>query len=202
MPHQIASSPASSVRISRTRTNPYSNDISTADTVGRMIDISKAYSSHPVIESVSRSILMNHQGPVSCRSLLRCAFWLCKSRVRFVEDEETMQGMGIDPYANGGREFLMSPEMTLAIGMGDCDDFSTLVSSILICCGFVRSFGRGWFVTIAANPDQPEYFSHVYTKWFSPDTRVEPYTILDVSHGPYPGWETTKIYRKKEWEIR
>lgn len=123
----------------------------------------------------------------------------------FQEDDRIMaQTFGIDPNANGGRDFLITPDLLLSMNppMGDCDDFSTLVASMLICGGFIRSFGRGWFVTIAADERDKNAFTHVYTKWYCPDQRENPFIYVDASHGSFPGWESPKIFRKQEWEIR
>jgi hypothetical protein len=122
-----------------------------------------------------------------------------------VEDDANMAGVfGLDPNANGGRDFLITPELLLSMypPMGDCDDFSMLVASMLMCCGFITDYGRGWFVAIAANDHNPNAFSHVYTKWYCPDVVSNPYIYVDASHGAFPGWETDKMYRKQEWEIK
>lgn len=201
----IAASVAPVIR--STRTNPLSNYVSTADTIAKMIDIAKTYALSPVIAHATQSCLAslhNSTHSPTSQDLCRRVFWFAKTHVTFQEDDKSMWDIGIDPYANGGRDYLITPDLLLSMPrpMGDCDDFSDLVVAMLICGGFVRSFGRGWFVTIATDDRDKEAFTHVYTKWFCPDTQDRPYIYIDASHGKYPGWESPKCFRKKEWEIR
>lgn len=199
-----------SLQVTRHRTNPYVNDISTADTVDRMRTLIKSYSlSLPVVTACNSALNLPPQyglspsyNGYSSTERIRLVFNWIKNHVRFMEDEQIMMMLGIDPYVNGGREFLLKPDLMIQLGVGDCDDFSDLLSTMLVCCGFVRSFGRGWLVTIAADERDKEAYTHVYTKWYCPDNSSSPFIYVDASHGPYPGWETDKIYRKREWEIK
>jgi hypothetical protein len=180
-----------------------------------MISISKSYSLHPSVISAVSDSLSGHlpvetlnpalQVGYSPRECVRRVFWWVKRNVRFQEDDSIMSRIfGIDPNLNGGRDFLITPDLLLAMNppMGDCDDFSMLVASMLICLGFIREFGRGWFVTIAADERDPDSYTHVYTKWYCADGSENPYIYIDASHGEYPGWESPKIFKKREWEIR
>lgn len=78
--------------------------------------------------------------------------------------------------------------------VGDCDDFAMYGAALLRSLGVQSSF-----VTIAADPRDPSRFSHVYLAAYTSDGERIP---LDVSHGPYPGWETTNVVgEKREWPV-
>jgi len=90
-------------------------------------------------------------------------------------------------------ETLQSPLRTLQWGAGDCDDIAILTASLFSSIGFPTRF-----VAVAANPEVPHLFSHVYTQvqignvWYSSDA--------SNPHAPF-GWETQKVFRKMFWEI-
>lgn len=80
-----------------------------------------------------------------------------------------------------GVETIQTPDVTLQLGAGDCDDKSTLLASLLESCGHpTRFFAMGFF---------PGRFSHVIvqtrigTKWVSLDA-TEPHPM---------GWQPPMI---------
>ena len=77
-------------------------------------------------------------------------------------------------------------------GRGDCDDYSMYAAALLRAKGIPVKF-----VTIAADAEQPDVFSHVYLACYVHGQRIP----LDVSHGPYVGWESPVRYRIQEWDI-
>jgi hypothetical protein len=65
---------------------------------------------------------------------------------------------------------------------------------------FLTVFGIPYeFVTVAANPNEPEIFSHVYLYAVLPDGSRLP---LDASHGDYPGWQvpSAHVSRRQVWD--
>lgn len=194
------------IHLSSRRTNPLNVDISTRDTVYQMIALARTYASHPAVQLALRDALSTITPPLENQTykgiaIARAVFWYVKRKVEFVEDDVTMKVWGIDPMLMGGRDLLITPDLLLSMPnpVGDCDDFSTLIASMMIAAnGLV--WGKGWFVTIAADRANPKDFSHVYVKWNFPGENPA-YMYLDGSHGLYPGWETNQIYRKEEWKI-
>jgi len=80
-------------------------------------------------------------------------------------------------------------------GVGDCDDFTMLVCSLLIASGIECSI-----VTIAdAQSAQPDIQSHVYAVAHVAGQRIP----LDASHGLWPGWEApaARISRINEYPV-
>lgn len=76
---------------------------------------------------------------------------------------------------------------------GDCDDYAMLTAALLNSQGI-----RANFVTVAADPSQPNQFSHVYVAAYpAGQGRI----ALDTSHGEYAGWETGNVTRLEEWPI-
>jgi transglutaminase-like putative cysteine protease len=89
-------------------------------------------------------------------------------------------------------EYLQSPEATIRLGAGDCDDQSTLVATLLRSLGYQVDFR-----TVAMRGSEEEY-SHVYAvvqdkgtgQWIPVDTTVE---------RAYPGWEPDQIAREQTY---
>ena len=127
-----------------------------------------------------------------------------RSRMRFKRDEETCAPYGWmlpkDGQDNYFVEALIRPidvcfqyANTGTPVEGDCDDFSQYTAALMRAAGIDCCF-----VTVGANPDAPNVFSHVYTAAYYRGGR----TAMDCSHGPYAGWEAPNRYGKfKEWAI-
>lgn len=121
-------------------------------------------------------------------------FRYVRTRVRFVYDEATalpLQYWYADPIV----EALIRPRDLIALqpfAQGDCDDFSMLVAAMLMAQGIDVAY-----VTVAADPADPEQFSHVYVASYRDGMRIP----VDASHGPYPGWEAETWYRRQEWPV-
>lgn len=102
-----------------------------------------------------------------------------KSNIRFIQDPD-------------GAEMLMAPLYTIQRGAGDCDDLSTLLNTLAAAIGY-----RTKFVTIKADKNYPDRFSHVYSKILI-DGRWVP---ADPSQKDKPlGWEPPKHYGLKSWK--
>ncbi len=127
-------------------------------------------------------------------------FHYIKDRVQFAEDVHTA---GPVASLTGAQiiETLIRPRdlsrMTKLGGRqrGDCDDFSMYGASMLVGAGAPTQSVK--FVTVAADADAPRQFSHVYNAIYLNGVRIP----LDISHGPYPGWETASRYRIEEWAV-
>lgn len=169
------------------RPDPPCDETATAQTIGMMATLATLDSAAPQIISVTR------EATAGCTTdRLRAAAihrWV-KNRVRFVQDSSLA---GFDPNPDQA-EVLVRPVDLLAMPApaGDCDDFSMLAASMLRAAGIPCGF-----VTIAAEPDSPDY-SHVYVLVF---TRAGDQIPLDASHGPRLGWEAPAIHKRRVWPM-
>jgi len=116
-------------------------------------------------------------------------------QMQFVHDEDTGR-----PWGDIGRwcpvvETLIRPvdQAVLSNPQGDCDDFSMYGAAHLLARGVPVSF-----CTVAADGSDPSIYSHVYLVAYPNGRRVP----LDLSHGPYAGWETANRFgKRREWPI-
>lgn len=108
-------------------------------------------------------------------------------RMRFFYDGDAVTRLQLRPDTV---EVLARPADLLRWGVGDCDDYCTLLAAMLLAAGFACAF-----VTIAADPITNDW-SHVYVavpidgRWIA----------LDASHGPAVGWEASGR-RKQIWPV-
>jgi len=131
---------------------------------------------------------------------LSAVFHHVKHRMRFVRDETLgrpwEEASGI-PVA----EVLVRPvdmatagaSYNIPAAQGDCDDYVMYAAALLRAMGIETRF-----VTLAADPQDPSRYSHVYLVAYHQDQRIP----LDVSHGDYPGWEAPNYYgKRREWGV-
>lgn len=127
------------------------------------------------------------------RVISAAAFWWCKLYIRFVHHEFIIRDLlGESGHLQG----LISPEVLVRMKSpeGDCAIFSECVAA------FLQAYGIPYeFVTVAANPAEPNIFSHVYLYAVLADGSRLP---LDASHGKYPGWQvpTAHTTRRQVWD--
>lgn len=119
------------------------------------------------------------------------AFWFAKHLVRFRSDEVPMFRAGMQ----GSQDWLESPSVLIRTAQPreDCDGFTMLV------CSFLRAMGVDYcIVTVAASPDDPQRFSHVFCMALLPTGPLP----LDASHGSGPGWMVPKdhTFRWQCWD--
>ena len=126
-------------------------------------------------------------------------FSFIKDRVRFLHDSQIADAL-LPRYQWPVVEVLIRPRdmSTLCASgectrVGDCDDFAMYAAALLKAAGLKPAF-----VTVAADPQQPDRFSHVYVAAYRADGARVP---VDVSHGHYPGWEAPNLGRIREWII-
>lgn len=170
--------------------------------VAQMSEYAVADSASPeILSDLSRVVPVSHAVrsslPGGCWTDSRTAaalFYHVQNRMRFQRDEDTvagLQSMTETPIVEG----LVRP-VDMAVmerGIGDCDDYAMYLASLLLAAGIPCAF-----VTVAADPQDPSRFSHVYVAAY---TRDEGRIPLDASHGEYPGWETEYYYQRREWPL-
>lgn len=186
--------------VSSVATSPFNNLTSTTDTIQIMRRLVQESLGTVQVERVAREIAKGLPPEADEVDVARAAFWWVKSHIRLKEDEATLTNdFGIDPSPSGS-ELLLSPAFVLSLpkgsAVGDCDDFSTTLVTLLLKLGIHRS--NVFFVTVAADGNNPTAFSHVYCgikthdgEWYG----------LDCSHGPFPGWEVNRVYDKRFWNV-
>lgn len=130
-----------------------------------------------------------------------------KPLMKFQYDEKTAEDLQTDdPRIRDTVEVFIRPvDQSLLIklrGMGleDCDGYVMYAGCILLALKVPVSL-----VTIAADSKDPARFSHVYLAAY-PEGFGKKRVALDLSHGPYPGWECTSMLppgrMMKEWPVQ
>jgi len=94
-------------------------------------------------------------------------------------------------YDASGVEYLQAAHKTLAMKIGDCDDFAVGLSATLESIGI-----RCEFVTLRANPKAPEEYSHVYIRCFLPNGEK---VAMDATMKHPFGWEPPEHFGRKAW---
>jgi hypothetical protein len=77
-------------------------------------------------------------------------------------------------------------------GVEDCDGYTMYAACLLRALGIPTTM-----CTVAAERDRPRLFSHVYLVAYRNGVRIP----MDLSHGPYPGWECPNLDRLREWPV-
>jgi hypothetical protein len=125
--------------------------------------------------------------------------------MRFVRDEATGAPFEAGQSAGGWRpvvETLMRPadQAVIPNPQGDCDDFAMYGAAHLRARGVPVSFA-----TVGADPREPDVYSHIYLVAYP---QAGPYAgqrvPIDLSHGPYLGWEVpgARSLRYQEWPLQ
>lgn len=137
-----------------------------------------------------------------------------KGRMRFANDNviasplegviANQRGGGMLDGDKGGEgdyiaEVLIRPRdmAPLPVGVGDCDDYSMLVASMLTAAGVGSAY-----VTVAADPRIPDTYSHVYVAAYPVEIGGRKRLAMDCSHGTYCGWEVPdRLGKSREWKV-
>lgn len=180
------------------RTNPFNNDVSTRATIRQMRSYAHAYKNHPLVINAVTDALRGG-GMRSERDVCSALFYWTRSHIQFVEDEALMYSQLGIPVESLDKELLIIPPVLLAMPqpMGDCDDYSLLLASMLLCCGI-----QPFFITVAAEADDPRKWSHIYVCARLADEGT--HLCLDAGNRydqVPPGWEAEKITRKASWSV-
>lgn len=169
-------------------------DQGTAETVDRMQSAAiEDSNSGPVIRATLQAL-----AGAQPESLNKVAaiYRYCATKIRFVQDDRVLRAvMGLDNEL----DFLIHPArlLTMARPAEDCDGFTMLACSMLLAAGVPCEI-----ITIKADPDDPDLFSHVYNEAQLEDgSRV----VMDCSqaaqHGYPLGWEAPGWYERRGWGL-
>ena len=169
-------------------------DTQVAQTVNLMCARVEEDAADPQFQAHVKRVLGNGTGDIPARVWAQA-----KKAISFIRDEAL--ATGTLPDSSTVVEFIVRPrEMAKLVdegrAAGDCDDFSMYVAAMLVACGVECSF-----VTVGADGEAPDQYSHVYVLAY-PDGRGQAPVALDASHGEYPGWEVPNRYGKyREWPV-
>lgn len=172
-------------------------DTATAQTIGIMCDHVRNAAGDPWVIGTARASVKSFgqlSGDTDVAAQIAVgAWWWAKTFIKFVHHEFIIrQRLGEAGHLQG----LISPEVLVRMDRpeGDCAIFSECVAAFLTALGIPFEF-----VTVAANPREPEIFSHVYLYAVMPDGSRLP---LDASHGDYPGWQvpSAHVSRRQVWD--
>lgn len=174
---------------------PADTDQLTRVTAGKMADAMRRAVVDPVLLSAVRVAIQVAGADWADRPAVIVAVWdYVRAAVRFVQDDDVLRAtLGMSDEL----ELLIEPPVLLRMAQpaGDCDDFTMLTGAMLLAAGIQ------WVevVTIAADGADPRRYSHVYLQVADPGANDAGVTVLDCSHGAYPGWEAPQYYRRTTW---
>lgn len=94
------------------------------------------------------------------------------------------------------KEKLYPPRELLKIRAGDCDDISMLIAALLFALGYPARL-----VTIAADPNQPSEFSHVYVEAEIPAGSNQWVAVDAARSDSQFGVEPPNYFRKRAWSL-
>lgn len=163
-----------------------SDDVETAQTVSYMDEIAAADACDPAVVSATAEALEDAGIDTDADAHRKaCAvYWWLKRKIRYVPTP------GTSPLVD---QTLITPCAVLAMPepIGDCPQFS-----MLACAMFRVLCMDSKFVTIKAERDFPELWSHIYNT-----VEVHPgqYMPFDSSNGPEPGAEYAQPYARRVW---
>lgn len=90
-------------------------------------------------------------------------------------------------------ELFQKADRTLELGIGDCDDLTILLGSILGNIGFP--------LIIRIISTEGPVFHHVYLMAGIPPENPTEWVALDASQGEGIGWEVAGIVKKQDYEV-
>jgi len=111
-------------------------------------------------------------------------FWWVKKNIKFNRDPVPA-------------ELIQSPEMTIKVKTGDCDDMVILLDSMMQSVGIPTRY-----VTISYLPDAKDDYTHVYLEALvSKENQKAKWKPYDASvPNSTPGWKPPKYYKMGIWE--
>ena len=111
--------------------------------------------------------------------------------VRHREGRPQMNSRFIDPV---GLILAMSGRLPpIPLAQIDCDELTTFLLAIAFFLDM-----PGEVVTVAADPSQPNQFTHVYLRLLHKQGGTIPF---DLTSSPYPGPESMHMYRRRAWPL-
>lgn len=174
------------------RPQPEDDETSTAQTIARMAQLARKDATHPDLRQAAYLATAAAAGDARQEAAAIHA-WI-RGRVRFVDDSQLA---GFRP-APADAEVLVRPIDLLAMPdpQGDCDDSS------MLCAAMLRAVGiPAGFKTVAANPRDPEVYSHVYTVALLPDGPLPLDCSTQRGVDPRPGWEVRAAGKNRLWPL-
>lgn len=134
---------------------------------------------------------------------------LIKPSMKFKQDIDTARDLDDDRAARPSwaskdddivEVFIRPADQSMLIGLRgvgveDCDGFTMYGACLLTALGIPCAL-----VTVAADPDRPREFSHIYVAAYPNGPNTKPRISLDFSHGEHVGWECPHT-RIREWPV-
>lgn len=189
--------PISGFGMGVTHTNGTDNDQSTLDTLAVMKGLVESQKDSQSVQSLIDWLQIRY---VDTDRQLRAIWNWVKTYIKYVDDDDLMKREGIDPWDKDlihEPTLLIHQVMSKGYAEGDCDDFSTLIATIL--AGANERAGISFVVVKTPQSPDPNVWAHVYLAVYYPcGKRV----VVDGSHGPFLGWEHSPITDVMEYPIR
>jgi hypothetical protein len=144
----------------------------------------------PIVQRAAQQAIASQGSPSALAQVGAVWAWI-RRHVRLVSDAELARLAGIEDPEEA--EVLVRPVdiLNMPQPMGDCDCQAMLGAAMLAALEIPSEF-----VTIAAAPDDPDRYSHVYVLAQLPGGRQVP---LDFSHAPGPGWVALSLGKARVW---
>ena len=163
-----------------------SDEVETAQTIALMDELADKDAAHRLVIEATYKALDEAGATLSSGPLDKATavYWFLKRTIRYVPTP------GTSPLVD---QTLIPPASLLSMPdpEGDCPQFSMLASAMLrVCC--VPCL----YKTIAADPDFPDTYSHVYNVVGIGGGRFLPF---DSSNGPEPGAEYNRRFKERIW---
>jgi hypothetical protein len=176
--NQTQRSTSNAVAVDR-RPAPDGTDAATLETVRMMCEYIDQGIADPQVQACADYAFRRFGAGVDTPAA-KCwaVFWWVKHCITFRNDEATMFRVG----DRNQQDLLIAPPVLTRMKdpAEDCDGFT------MLACSMLRILGVEVVIaTVAASPDDPTRWSHVFPCAILPGDQVLP---LDCSHGPAPGW--------------
>jgi hypothetical protein len=167
-------------------------DSVTSQTVRLMCRYIRESADDPVIRAAAAHAVRYFGGGSQDPAIWAWAvYWFIKHNVKFVVDEAPMFRLGEE----NNQDLLIRPDVLIRMDkpQEDCDGFTMLGGALLKALNipFV-------IVTIAADPNDPARWSHVFLMAMLPGGPLN----MDISHGSGPGWivPAAHTFRWQAWD--
>lgn len=169
---------------------PDDDEAATAQTIALMAHYVRQDSKSPIVRRAAAEAAQGAQGN-DVRSLAAAVWGWVRRHVKFISDRVPAAAIVRDADL---AELLIRPVdlLTMPEPAGDCDDQSMLCAAMLRALGIETAFR-----TVAADPKEPQLYSHVYVVAYGPEGEFP----LDCSHGPSPGWEVKPAGKVRTWKV-
>lgn len=181
-------------RVTELGDNP---DEQVARTMRRMGELASQDAANPIFQAFAARTFAGVD-PSDKQAIIERAYDTVSGAIHFQRDEVSGAGLG-DTAPPDLVEFIVRPVdmagyIEQGIAIGDCDDFSMLLSALLATQGIPTKF-----CTVAADERAPDQFSHVYCVTYLDGQRIP----LDASHGHIVGGIGREVAnrwgKRQEW---